>query len=170
MADSRLLRLSLRIEDAVHIRIGKPRTNVEIEEDLARAFKHSHESGMELLRTFKELVKPEAFGCYLLNIAVKAAKGFKEEGVGEENFKFLLTEFCQQVDHEINRRFVQELLDFNRHDVSWAAWALDQFCKAFPDEGQYHKMEGDLCFSLGIYDCAAEAYEKAIELSEKIRM
>jgi len=168
--DSRLLRLSLRIERH-RLYIGRPKTKERLAAELEREFERCHLFGMRKLHELKELLKPEEFDEILKRYALLAVEGFREERMGEQDFDFLMEELCRLADHDLNQKVIEELLDIKTHDLSWVAEALIHFRKAFPDELRYHKIAGDFYYKLctgdklPLHEYAVEAYADVLRLS-----
>jgi|GEM_PF-2098567 len=176
--DSRLLRLSLKIEKDhfAHgglVRIGHPKGKEELERELKREFERFPLFGVKKLQELKELMKEEEFDQLLCKYALEARRAFKEEGIGSEEFDFLMDELCRLGDHELNLRVVAELKDTKAHDLYWIAEALRRFQEAFPEKIDYHRIAGDLYYDLCmqeglyLYDVAIDAYKAVLTLAPK---
>ncbi len=170
LEDSRLLRLSLRIEPH-RLCIDRPKTGKELQAELEHEFGRLHLFGMRKLRELKKLLEVEEFDGILKKCALLAVEGFRREGVGDQEFDFLMEELCRIADHDLNQKIIEELLDIKTHDLSWIAEALIHFRKAFPDELRYHKIAGDFYYKLctvdklSLHECAIEAYADVLRLS-----
>lgn len=176
--DSRLLRLSLKVEEnhfeqGGRVRIGHPKGKEELEAELKSQFGRFPLFGVKKLQELKELMKEEEFDLLLQENALEASRAFKEEGIGSEDFDFLMDELCRIADHELNLKVVGELKDIKTHDLSWIAEALQRFQKAFPEKIDYHRIAGDLYYELCVkeglylYDVAIDAYKSVLELAPK---
>ena len=89
------------VADKSTIRIMVPRTPDELVGELESLFNNSHSKGIALLCDIKEARSAEDFDYCFRKTVLEAVKGFSREGIGYDNFSFLLHELVRLADHDL---------------------------------------------------------------------
>jgi Tfp pilus assembly protein PilF len=124
-------------------------------------------SGIGLLAKKAKLFNPEKIAALLRCNLTSIAACFNAENGNAAEFATVLELLKVNSSFDLQQTFIKELVSGEKHDQSWACWALDFFRQHDPAQPWFHEAAGDFNTQYAVHDEAVRAYQAAVKLEPK---